>query len=374
MEQLKCMRKFAELGTGTHKNPFLGGDLIKYILQRLLILPVLMFLVTSILFLVVLQLPVEQRAQVYLPSVKPNLKPEEMQQLIEHTIERYGLDAPFLVQYANWLRNLFIGQWGFSPTWRQSVLEGLRQRAPATLELTIFAMVPSVILAVILGSLSARHQNGIPDYIVRTTAFIGWAFPPFILGLILMNVFYAWSGWFPPQRLSIWATFLVRSEDFHTFTGMYTVDALLNSNSKLFWDAVRHLVLPGVTLAVVQWALLTRVMRSSVLGVLKQDYVITARAKGLRERHVINRHVHRNAILPLISLTSVAASMFITNIVIIEVIFNINGIGRWAARSILQADVPVAVGFALFSCTLTVAASLIADILYAVVDPQVRLY
>jgi peptide/nickel transport system permease protein len=348
--------------------------MITYVLRRLLIMPVVAFLVTLILFLLMMQIPIEQRVMAYVPSVNPHLTPEEIEELHQATIERYGLNAPFIVQYAGWIRNLITGQWGFSPTWRQPVLQGLWQRAPATIELTLFAMVPSLILALTLGSLAARWARRLPDFLIRSAASIGWAFPPFILALLLMNVFYAWRGWFPPERLSIWAGPIVNSEAFGTYTGLLTVDALLNANLEIFWDAIRHLVLPAFTLAITEWALLTRIMRSSMLEALRQDYVTTARAKGVHERYVIRRHVHRNAILPLISAGGVVTSMVITGVVVIEVVFGFNGIGRGAVVAIVSADVPVAVGFAVFSCAATVLTSLIADILYALVDPRIRLY
>lgn len=332
-----------------------------------------MFIVTLILFFIILQLPVEMRVQVYLPSFNPHITGEEYERLVEHFIERYGLDKPLHIQYVNWMRNLIQGQWGYSPTWQQSVLEGLQQHAPATIELALFAMIPSTILALILGGLAARHQNRFPDYIVRAVAFTGWAFPSFILGLILLNVFYVWLHWFPPERLSFWASSIVNSDDFRAYTGMHTVDALLNGNLRLLLDAVRHLVLPGLTLAAVQWALLVRIMRASLLEVLKEEYITTARAKGLRERKVVNLHAGRNAVLPVISTAGVATSMLLSGVVVIEMLFHFNGVGLWAIQAILQSDIPVAVGFALFSCTVTVLASLAADILYAVVDPRVRL-
>ncbi len=348
--------------------------MIQYILRRLLVLPVILLLVTLVLFVMILQVPVEQRVMVYMPSTKPNITAEEFQELMEATIERYGLDRPLFHQYFDWLGNLVSGQWGFSPSWRELVLDGLARRAPATLELTLFAMAPSIVLALVLGTVAARRRNGLPDHLVRAATFVGWALPPFILALVLMNVLYAWPGWFPPGRMSAWVSPIIRSDQFRTYTGLLTVDALLNGNLRIFFDALRHLVLPALTLAIAEWALLTRIMRSSLLDVLGQDYVTTARAKGLKESEVVGLHARPNAILPLISAGAVVTSLLISGVVVVEVIFNLNGIGRWAAIAILQYDVPVAVGFALFSCVVTVLASLAADILYGVVDPRVRLY
>ncbi|MGD9147396.1 MAG: ABC transporter permease [Anaerolineae bacterium] len=348
--------------------------MLKYIIRRLLILPVIIFLVTLMLFALILQLPVEQRVWVYVPAVNPHLEPEEFEELINEIIERRGLNEPLPVQYVNWMKELVSGRWGYSPSWREFVLDGILRRAPATIELALFALVPAIIFAIVLGSVSARRGSRIPDHAVRASAFAAWAFPPFILALILMNVFYAWLGWFPPERMSIWASPIVNSEQFHNYTGLLTVDALLNLNLDIFLDALRHLVLPAFTLALTVWALLTRIMRSSLLEVMRQDYITTARAKGVPESKIVGHHARRNAILPVISAAGVMVSVLITGIVVIEVIFNYNGVGRWAVRAILASDVPVAVGFALFASIITVLTSLLSDILYAVVDPRVRLF
>jgi peptide/nickel transport system permease protein len=278
------------------------------------------------------------------------------------------------VQYVQWVTNLLKGDWGYSPSWREPVLEGLLRRVPATLELMLFAMVPAILLAVILGRLAARRRGALPDHLVRSAAFLGWAFPPFILALILMNVAYARTGWFPPERASLSAELVINGDGFRTITGLLTVDSLLNGEPRVFWDAIRHLVLPATCLALAEWALLTRVMRSSVLDVQSQDYMTTARAKGLSEKQVFRRHATRNALLPVISTAGVTPTLLITGVVVVEVIFNFNGVGRWAVQGFLNTEIPVTVGFALFSCTVTVLASLLADLLYAVVDPRVRLY
>jgi peptide/nickel transport system permease protein len=348
--------------------------LIQYVLRRLLVLPLIIFLVTIILFSLMWQLPVERRASIYVPTTNKFLLPDEEAALIERAIRIHGLDKPWPVQYVNWLKLLVTGDWGYSPSWQQPVLEGLLQRSPATLELAAFAVGPSVALSLVLGALASRHRNRIPDHLVRGATFLGWALPSFILGLMLMNVFYAWLGWFPPERLSIWAGTVVHSENFRVYTGMYTVDALLNLDLRIFWDAARHLILPGISLGLAVWALLTRIMRSSMLDSLRQDYVTTARSKGVPERRVVNLHARRNALLPVISAGGVAASMLVSGVVVVESVFNINGIGRAAADAMLFTDIPVAVGFAVFTCVVTVLASLVADVLYAFADPRIRLY
>lgn len=348
--------------------------MVQYILRRLLALPVIMFLVTAIIFLLILQLPAEERVIAYLPSTRSTDSEAHSKELIQSTIERYGLDQPPATQYIRWVTNLVRGDWGYSPSWRQTVLEGLLQRAPATVELLLFAMIPSFILAILLGRLSAHKKGRLPDLTIRLSTFIGWSFPPFILALILMNVFYAWLHWFPPERMSLWASEIVRGDGYHSYTGLLTVDALLNANPALFVDALKHLALPGFTLAFAIWALLTRIMRSSLLEVMSMDYITTARSKGLSEQAVIRQHAVRNAVLPLISTGSAISASMITTVTVIEIVFSFNGIGRWAVLSFLSSEIPVTVGFALFSCFVTVLTSLITDILYAVVDPRIRLF
>jgi peptide/nickel transport system permease protein len=347
--------------------------MLKYAVRRLLLLPVILFVVTLILFILITRLPVEQRVMIYLPSTKTNLTEEQYQELVEAQIERYGLDDPWPVQYVRWMRELLASDWGYSATWHQSVLQGIRQRLPATLELALCAMVPAVLLAIVLGSTAARRHRRLPDHAIRVASFVAWAFPPFILALLLLDIFYARLGWLPPERLGLSASLLVGSGDFQTYTGLLTVDAVLNREPGVFFDALRHLVLPAFTLALTEWALLTRIMRSSLLGVLRKDYVTVARAKGLPEPAVVGRHARRNAVLPVISAGGTATSILISGIVVVEAIFSYNGVGGWAVRGILNSDVPVAAGFALLSCIVSVLASLLADLIYALVDPRVRL-
>jgi peptide/nickel transport system permease protein len=348
--------------------------MLKYAVRRLLLLPVILFVVTLILFFLIFRLPVEQRVMIYIPSTRSNLTDERFQALIKAQIERYGLDDPWPVQYARWIHELVADGWGYSPTWRQTVLAGIRQRLPATLELALYAMLPAILLAVLLGSAAARRHHRLPDHLIQATSFVAWAFPPFILALLLLNIFYAGLGWFPPERMAPSTSLLIATGGLKSYTGLLTVDALLNWEPAIFLDALRHLVLPAFTLALTEWALLARIMRSSLIGVLHKDYVTTARAKGLPEGTVVGRHARRNAVLPVISAGGMATSLLISGIVVVEAIFNYPGVGRWAVQGILNTDVPVAVGFAILSCIITVFASLVADLLYALVDPRVRLF
>lgn len=188
--------------------------MVVYVLRRLMILPVIILLVTFILFAILLQMPPERRAEIYLPSMRPTITAEQRAEIIQKAINRYGLDKPLTVQYVNWMRNLAIGQWGYSPEWRQPVLEGLISRAPASAELLVLSSIPAIIMALVLGSLAAKNNNRLSGQVIRVVTFIAWAFPSFILALLLLNFFYAWQGWFPPGRLTFENSALVASVAF----------------------------------------------------------------------------------------------------------------------------------------------------------------
>ena len=344
-----------------------------YLFFRLLALPVLLLLVTFTLFVLILQLPLEVRAEIYLPSGNPHKTAEQAQKVFEEIVRRNGLDQPLLIQYGKWLGNLSKGDLGFSPTWRQPVLEGFLQRAPATLELALFALIPAILLALSLGGVAARHQGKYPDIIIQFAAFLGWSLPSFIIGLVFLKFFYGRLGIFSAERLSDWAVEIVKSDNFVKVSGLYTVDAILNGQWRIFLDALWHLILPSTALGVMQWSLMMRIMRSSILDTLNQEYIVTARSKGVAERKVINLHARKNAILPVISTAGAAVASLINGIVVIEVIFNFNGLGYWAANALLNYDIPVSIAFTLFACCVVVITSLAADLLYAWIDPRVRL-
>ncbi len=343
-----------------------------YLLRRLLVLPLVMFFVTLILFLFLLQVPLDQRVELYMPTMHSNITPQKAEQIKQEIIARKGLDRPLPVQYAFWIGSLLAGDWGFSASWRQPVLEGLLQRAPASAELVLVAMIPTLLLALVLGNLSARHRNRVPDYAVRAVAFVGWGLPSFFLAYVILSVLSVWLRWFSPGRLSISLTFVTLSSGFRAYTGMYTIDGLLNWNLAVVSDALMHLVMPALALALTQWALLTRVMRASLLEELRQDYITTARAKGLSEGKITSAHAGRNAVLPFISVAGISMPLLISDLIVVETVFNFNGLGGAVARSVIALDVPVALGFALFACCITIVASWIADVLYSLFDPRVR--
>ena len=355
-----------------------------YIVRRVLLMPVLLFGVTLLVFSLISLLSPQERLALYLRDIPRN---EAQAQTL---IRKYGLDEPFLIQYGNWLLGrevddpttgekvitggILRGDFGYSRTGSDTIANVIKRRFPATLELTIWGIVPIIGVGVLMGVLAATHHNRLLDQLLRVFSIIGWSVPSFVFGLLVLMLFYARLQWFPPDNLSDWAAQVVNNAAaFTRYTGMNTFDAVLNGRLDVFADSLRHLFLPILTQAYIQWALLLRVTRSSMLEALKQDYVTTARAKGLTERVVINRHARPNAMIPVVTVGGFTIVGQLNGLVITETIFNYPGIGSVAAAAAAQLDVLTVLGFTLFTGAILLVANLIVDILYAVVDPRVRL-
>jgi peptide/nickel transport system permease protein len=350
-----------------------------YIIRRLIQLPITIFGVTLLLFLMVQLLDPVERSALYVRDIP------HTEGALDAIIRRYGLDDPFHVQYWNWLvgrvdpvtgervGGVLRGDFGFSRTGRQPVTDLILQRLPASMELTMWSVVPIIAVGVWLGILAAKNHNKIIDQAARVFALVGWSFPTFVFALLVLMIFYAKLGWFPPGRLSDDMMRVVMSDDFVQYTKMHTIDGPLNLRFDVFWDALRHLVLPVITLCYIQWAMLLRLTRSSMLEALNQDYMTTARAKGLQEKTVTNRHALPNALIPVVTVGGLTVVGLISGVVITETIFNIHGMGRAAATAAQNLDVLTATAFTMFSAVLLIVANLVIDILYGFLDPRVRL-
>lgn len=337
-----------------------------YVARRLLLLPLVAFGVTVLIFALLQLVSPEQRAALFVTDVK------QLAQL-SNVIRKYGLDQPVYVQYGMWLQQLAHGDLGWSQTARMPTSGAIAAFFPATLELTLYIFVPVILLGLWLGTQAAVHRDRFVDHFSRLLAISLRGMPSFVWGLILLMVFYGWLNWFPPGRLSLEADLFTKSGEFHSYTHLLTVDALLNGQGWIFVDAIRHIAGPAFTLVLVEMALLVRITRSSMLEVLRQDYVRTARAKGLAEPVVINRHARRNALIPVVTLSSLLFVGLMGGVVLAETIFNYPGIGKWGAEAAVQLDIPGVTGFAIFVAGLTVLGNLAADVLYAAIDPRVRL-
>lgn len=264
--------------------------------------------------------------------------------------EELGLNKPIPVRYAIWLGQIVRGNFGYSYHTGEPVLRRISVRLLATLELMGFALIVSTVLGISLGLLAALKQYTIWDYLLTLLALLSISIPSFFLALLALYVFALKLGWFP--------TFGMRSVAFDAPPPLL--------------DNLHHLFLPGMILSLDLTAGLTRYMRSSMLEVLSQEYVITARAKGLKEKIVIVRHALRNALLPVITIVTLRLPILFGGTVIIETMFQWPGMGRMAIQAISQRDYPVLMGLTFITAALVLASNLLADILYAVADPRIR--
>lgn len=286
---------------------------------------------------------------------------------VEAVRHSLGLDQPLLTQYGIYMKGLIHGELGMSIRTHRDVGTDILQALPASLELIFYGFVLYLLLSFILGMLAAIHRSSLIDVAIRGLTTTLTAVPVFWLALVFQIIFYGRLGWFPLSgRLSI------GTNPPHTVTGFYTIDSLLSGQPGLFLDAVRHLVLPAVAVALSLLAVGTRVVRVSVIDELKQDYVRTARAKGLGRARVLLRHVLRNAINPVVTVTGVQLGYTVGFIILVEVVFDWPGIGLYAYNSFDVFDYAAVVGVTLVTGLAFVLINLISDIIYPVFDPRLR--
>lgn len=353
--------------------------MFRYIVRRLLIMPVLLIGVSVLIFWMLSLLTPYERVALYVRDIP------RRQGAIDELIAKYGLDEPIPVQYWHWMvgrkdpdtgevrGGILRGDLGWSQVGRGSVAEAIGRRLPATVELALWSAIPLIGFAIWMGIQAAVNHNKFIDQVLRVFAITGWSIPTFVFGLLVLMIFYAKLGWFPPGRLSDWAMRAVQSPEFQRYTQMNTIDSLLNLRFDIFLDSLRHLVLPVLTLSVINWAFLLRVTRSSMLDTLRQDYMTTARAKGLAEKVVIRKHAVPNALIPVITVGGLTLVGLLNGVVITETVFNWPGMGSFLAQAALTLDAVTVLGVTLFSSFILVFGNLVVDVLYGVIDPRIRL-
>ena len=347
---------------------------VQFLIRRAFLIFISMFLITLVLFGGVMMIPANARAELYLPpNMKPELPEEQLQKMKDVIIEKYHLDDPYPVQYGYWVISLFEGGWGYSPTLHEAVLPSLVRRTPVTAELTLYSLLLFVPFGLITGGSSGWKRNGIGDSAFRFLAFLGTSIPPFILSVILLAIFYVNLGWFGPGRLSQSLGLFVSSGDFTTYTGLLTIDGFLNKRPDISLDAVKHLVMPVVTLSLYHWATLGRITRATIIEQRRKGYVSAAVARGLSDREVKWKHAFPNVLSPAMTSMALSAASLLTGVYVIEIIFNFRGISQVIVGAFsLVPDAPAALGFALYSVLLVLTLMFILDLLQAAFDPRVR--
>ncbi len=287
---------------------------------------------------------------------------EDRAELMRH----WGLDRPLPVQYLAYAGNLLRGDLGTSLYFQVPVRQLLAERLPPSLELVACALFLIALVALPLGMAAALRPHTAVDHLSTTVAICGVSLPPFWFAILLILVFGGTLNLLPVSGRFSYGTEIAR------LTGFQVVDSLLAGNWRGLGDALRHLILPAVSLAGVGIALFTRLLRSGMLETLRQEYVLSARAKGLPERTVVWKHALRNALIPVLTAWGLAFTFMLSGAVIIETIFAWPGIGRLAVQAIGNRDYPLVQGIVLAFVALVIVAHLVIDVLYALVDPRIR--
>jgi peptide/nickel transport system permease protein len=332
--------------------------MLGYVLRRLVLLFPILLGLSLLVFLFVRALP--GGPAIALLGERAN------DQSIEQINESLGLDQPLHVQYGRYLKNLASGDLGSSVRTRQPVTAELSRRFPATVELSIAAMIFAIGAGIPLGFFAAKRYGGIFDNMSLVASLLGVSIPVFFLALLLKYVFAVKLGWLPTiGRLGI-------TQDLDHPTSFYVLDSILTGNWPALWDALKHLILPAIALGTIPLAIVARITRAATLDVLSEDYVRTARAKGLDPSVVDRRHVLKNAMLPVVTVIGLQTGLLLTGAVLTETVFAWPGLGTLILDAIRYRDYSILQGGILFFAVIFVLANLLVDVSYAFLNPRIR--
>jgi peptide/nickel transport system permease protein len=332
---------------------------IGYIIRRLAWMVFVIFGVMTLTFFIARVIPADPVAAV-LPSNAPV-------EAIEKERERMGLNKPIWVQYGRYINGILHGDFGVSIRTRQPVLRDLIRYFPATVELALAALVMGTAIGLSLGILSAVKQGKIPDHAGRIFAIWGLSMPAFFTGLMLVILFSHILGWLP--QLGQMPSYLRRPPH---VTGFLILDTMIAGKWALVWTEIKHLILPAFTLGWLSTASIVRITRSSMLEVLPEEYIKTARMKGLRESKVVLKHALKNAMLPTITVIGLRVASLLEGAVLTETVFSWPGLGRYGVSSFLAIDFPAVVGVTIFVAFFYSFCNLLVDLLYGYLNPRIR--
>jgi peptide/nickel transport system permease protein len=331
--------------------------MLAYIIRRILILIPTLLGVSIIVFLMLHMTPGDP-AELLLGE---RATEEALFELREHL----GLNEPLYVQYGMFLKRLMKGDLGETIWTRQKVWIEVKQRFPATMELTLAALCIACFFGIIFGIISATKQYSIFDYVSMLVALAGVSMPIFWLGLIFMLIFSLNLGWLPISgRLGI-------DIDLEVITNFYILDAVLTRNWAALKDALWHIIMPAVTLSTIPMAIVARMTRSAMLEVLRQDYIKTAKAKGLSNFIVTFKHALRNALIPVVTTVGLQFGVALGGAILTETIFAWPGVGKWMYDAVMQRDFMVIQGGTLIIAAVFVVINLCVDVLYAIINPRI---
>jgi peptide/nickel transport system permease protein len=334
--------------------------MLRFTVRRLLLLLPILFGVSVLVFIWIRLLPGSPAEALLGERATP--------QAVAQIRHQYGLDQPLYIQYWRYLVET-VGHLNLGTSIKtfRPVTEELQNRFPATVELALGAMIFAVSFGVPLGFLAAKRYGSAFDHGSLLASLIGISIPIFFLGLILKYIFSVRLHWLPSiGREDVLA---IRSHP----TNFYILDAIINGDPEALWDAIKHLILPAIALGSIPLAIIARITRASVLDVQNEDYVRTARAKGLPPHTVDSRHVLRNAMLPISTIIGLQTGLLLSGAVLTETVFAWPGVGSWLKDAIFDRDYPVLQGGILFLAVVFVVVNLVVDISYAILNPRIRL-
>ena len=333
--------------------------MLRFVVRRLLLLVPILLGLSILVFVWIRALPGTPAEALLGERASP--------EAIAQARAQYGLDDPIYVQYWRYLENLATGQLGVSIHSRRPITTELLQRFPATIELTMSAMLFAVVFGIPLGFVAAKRHGSAVDHGSLVFSLIGVSIPIFFLALILKYVFSVRLGWLP----SVGRQDVLLSVEHPT--NFYVLDGIITRDWVATWDAIKHLILPAIALGSIPLAIIARITRASVLDVQNEDYVRTARAKGIPQRTVDRRHVFRNALLPIVTIVGLQVGLLLSGAVLTETVFAIPGMGTWIQEAIVNRDYPVLEAGVLFVAIVIVLVNLMVDLAYGILNPRVRL-
>src|ERR671937_793253 len=333
--------------------------MLRYLVRRLLLLVPILLGVSLLIFFWIRALPGSPAESLLGERATPAL--------VQAYRHRYGLDQPVYRQYWDYVKTTFVhADLGVSVASRRTVTSEIKARFPATVELAVAAMLFAVLIGVPLGFFAAKRHGGIFDNVSLVASLFGISIPIFFLAIILKYIFAIRLGWLPTVgRISV-------TTDVKHPTNFYILDALIQGQWSVLWDVIKHLILPAIALGSIPLAVIARITRAAVLDVQNEDYVRTARSKGLPPYTVDRRHVLRNALLPVSTIIGLQTGLLLSGAVLTETVFAYPGMGSWLRDAIFNRDYPVLQGGILFLALVFVLVNLIVDLSYAIINPRIR--
>ncbi|UCF91011.1 MAG: ABC transporter permease [Desulfobacterales bacterium] len=335
-------------------------NLLRYVITRTLLTIPMLFILLTIVFVVVRIMPGD--------PVSSMLGGHAPQKVIDKKKEELGLNRPLIVQYGSYLLQICRLDLGDSMIFKQKVMDAIGDKLPATIELTFFGMLITLVVGVPLGAYAADKRRSAQDYGIRLYGIVIYCIPVYWLGLMLQMIFGIWLDIFPIAGRTGGHVFASTFEQ----TGFYVLDTLLMRDFSAFGDVLVHLVLPSVTLGLTLSGIFIRLTRANMLDVLKADYILAAEARGIGHRRVVYKHGLLNAFVPILTMMGLQVALLMAGALLTETTFSWPGIGRLLLERIYQRDYPTIQGVIVIFAIIVALVSLVVDIIYALIDPRVR--